>query len=254
MSLSRLSYQLKYAKRIIGKTICEYGLHLDRIGSDMNSDIAYLSTTCRHRKLLRVEDIMPSVNNAFVAESACLIGEVFLGNYSSVGSQSTFRAELNPIRVGCYSSIGDLTVLMASTAPPKGIPASITIGDHVTVGSRCTIYSSIIDDDVVIGDNVIVMEGAKIERGSRIESNTIVTPGTLILGNKLWSGNPAKFVRDLTEAEVFENYEKSYERWTVAKDRMESAEKGKERLSKETQEELENYLTENYFQWRAKYY
>ena len=113
----------------------------------------------------------------------------------------TIRAELNSVRVGHFSSIGDNTVINTATAIPHGIAPSVNIGKNVTVEANCTLYSCIIDDDVVIGHNSIIMPGVRLERGCQILPNSIVQPGRLIPAGQVWGGSPVKFVRNLTEQE-----------------------------------------------------
>lgn len=77
----------------------------------------------------------------------------------------TIRAELHPIRVGHFSSIGDGTFISSACAIPHGLACSVNIGKNATIEPNCTIYSSIIDDDVVIGAKCVIMPGARLERG-----------------------------------------------------------------------------------------
>jgi gamma-carbonic anhydrase len=90
------------------------------------------------------------------------------------------RAELNPVRIGHFSSIGDGTVINTACSLPHGVSQSVNVGKNVTIEQRCSIYSCIIDDDVFIGHDTVIMPGARIERGAHIEANSIVPPGRLI--------------------------------------------------------------------------
>jgi carbonic anhydrase/acetyltransferase-like protein (isoleucine patch superfamily) len=120
------------------------------------------------------------------------------------------RAELNPVRIGHFSSIGDGTTINTACALPHGLSASVNVGKNVTIEPNCSLYSCIIDDDVVIGHNSVVMQGARIERGAQVLPNSVVPPGRLIPAGQVWGGNPIAFVRELTESELVENYSKSY--------------------------------------------
>lgn len=113
----------------------------------------------------------------------------------------TIRGELNPVRIGHFSSIGDNTVINTAQALPHGLAASVNIGKNVTIEANCSIYSCIIDDDVVIGHNSVIMPGAKLERGCQILPNSVVQPGRLVPAGQVWGGNPIKFVRELTHEE-----------------------------------------------------
>ena len=120
------------------------------------------------------------------------------------------RAELNPVRIGHFSSVGDGTVINTACSLPHGLAASVNIGKNVTIEPNCTIYSSIIDDDVVIGQGSVIGQGVRIERGAQILPNSVVQPGRLIPAGQVWGGNSVKFVRNLTEEEQVQNYSKSY--------------------------------------------
>jgi carbonic anhydrase/acetyltransferase-like protein (isoleucine patch superfamily) len=77
----------------------------------------------------------------------------------------TIRAEINPVRIGHFSSIGDGSVINTACSLPHGISQSVNIGKNVSIEPKCTIYSSIIDDDVVIGFGSVIMPGCRLERG-----------------------------------------------------------------------------------------
>lgn len=138
------------------------------------------------------------------------MGEVIISKWATVWYNVTIRAELNPVRVGHFSSIGDATVINTACALPHGIAASVNIGKNVTIEANCSLYSCIIDDDVVVGHGSVVMPGARLERGCQILPHSVVQPGRLIPAGQVWGGNPVKFVRKLSEAEQVQNYAKSY--------------------------------------------
>jgi carbonic anhydrase/acetyltransferase-like protein (isoleucine patch superfamily) len=165
------------------------------------------------------------------------------------------KAELNTIRVGPYSSIGEGTSIITSNAVPQNVPASTTIGSNVYIGNNCTIYSSIIDNEAYIGSNTVILEGSKIEKGAVIVPNSFIPPGRLIPGGQLWGGNPVQYIRDVTEQERVSNLDGTMKRWDQAKKHMDSLNGDVDNLlSQEKSEELNTYLKNNYFDWRAKYY
>lgn len=247
---------LKVLRHSVGQYISEMGGAMDRAGSRMTDDIAYTQTLSRHRNLFAIDEVKPSVDYAFVAPNSTLAGEVNVGAYASVWYNATIRGEYSAVRIGSYSSIGDGSVLHTHCAVPTGIPGSINIGKHVTIQNNCTIYSSIIDDEVFIGSGSIIHEGCKIEKGAVIAPNTLVPPCRLIPGRQLWAGNPAKFVRDLTEEEVYSYYVQSFNLWNLAQSHMNGF-----NVKKDSNDEVEvepdsliaSYLSENYFKWRARY-
>ena len=179
----------------------ELGLQLDRYGSSHSKDIAYQQPLSRHRKELPVYPHRPTTKGAWVAPNAALVGNVQVSQWATVWYNATLRAETNAIRVGHFSSIGEGTTLNSNVSLPINVPQSVNVGKNVTIGRNCSILSSVIDDDVVIGDNVTISEGCVLERGCEIEDGAVVPPGRLIPSGQLWGGNPAVYMRDLTEAE-----------------------------------------------------
>jgi carbonic anhydrase/acetyltransferase-like protein (isoleucine patch superfamily) len=105
----------------------------------------------RHRQILPLYDQIPNVQDAWVAPNATLVGDVSLSKYSTVWYGVTIRGELNPVRVGHFSSIGDGSTIHTNHSLDHGIAASVNIGKNVSIGADCNIHCCIIDDDVVIG-------------------------------------------------------------------------------------------------------
>ena len=183
---------------------------MDRFGSRMQNDIAYRAELSRHRQVMPLYDQIPQTKDAWVAPNATIVGNVFLSKYATIWYGATLRGEMNAIRIGHFSSIGDGCSINTFHALPHGMSASVNIGKNVTVESNCNIHSCIIDDDCVIGHNSIIEQGARLERGCHILPNSIVRAGSLIPAGQVWGGKPVTFVRELSEKELLENYSKSY--------------------------------------------
>lgn len=237
---------------------------MERAGSKCENDIAYLQTLSRHRQTLKINDLQPSIEAGFVAPNSTLIGEVYVNQYASVWYNTTIRAELNPVRIGSYSSIGDNCSIFTACATPTGVPASVTIGNHVIIESNCTIYSSIIDDEVYIGSGTVIGEGCKIEKGAVIAPNSFVPPGRLITGYSLWAGNPVKLVKELSEKDVYANYIQTFDTWNLTQQHLNSLKEEplsnnedkknkKDRLEINPNSLVGSYLAENYFNYKSKY-
>lgn len=122
----------------------------------------------------------PTVEGAWIAQNASVIGEVIVSKYATLWYGVTIKAEKHPVRIGHFSSIGDFTSITSLHSMPHGVTSSVNIGKNVRIGVKCQINSCIIDDDVVIGNHVVIREGAVIERGAQILDNSIVPPGKLI--------------------------------------------------------------------------
>ncbi|MEG0238343.1 MAG: gamma carbonic anhydrase family protein [Clostridium sp.] len=137
----------------------------------------------------------PSIDeSAFVAETADVVGDVFLEKNASIWYKAVLRADDNPIYVGENSNVQDGTIVHCGEDGPT------TIGKNVTIGHNAIIHGCKIGDCSLIGMGSIVLDNAEIGELCMIGAGSLVTgkkfpPGVLILGS------PAKVVRELTDAE-----------------------------------------------------
>ncbi|PLX89566.1 MAG: gamma carbonic anhydrase family protein [Desulfuromonas sp.] len=133
---------------------------------------------------------------AFLADSAQVIGDVEIGEESSLWFQVVVRGDVNHIRIGHRTNIQDGTVVHVShrTHPTR-------IGDDVTVGHNVTLHGCTIGNRCLIGMGAIVMDGAVIEDDAMIAAGALVVPGTVVRSGTLYAGSPAREKRSLTEAE-----------------------------------------------------
>jgi carbonic anhydrase/acetyltransferase-like protein (isoleucine patch superfamily) len=124
--------------------------------------------------------------NAYVSPRASLLGDVEIGEDSSVW------ADMNYIRVGKGSSIQDNATVHTEFMNPT------SIGDYVTAGHNCVIHGAEIGDYVVVGIGSIVLSGAKIGEGSVIGAGSVVTERTEIPPNSLVLGIPGKVIKEVS--------------------------------------------------------
>ena len=133
--------------------------------------------------------------SAFVADSADVIGDVEIGENSSIWFQTVLRGDIEPIRIGANSNIQDGTIVHTMVTWP------VTVGDWVTVGHRAILHGCTVADHCLIGmgavllNNVCVGEGSIVAAGALVLENTEIPPGSLFVGV------PARFQRQLTEAD-----------------------------------------------------
>lgn len=167
LTLGVLCEARNFVRRSLGRTLREAGLHLDRRGSILEKDIAFLEPINRHRNILNIEDYTLALSkSAHVAPNATVFGDVSIAQGSYVGFGAVVDGLANPVRVGANVKIGDnTTVQSAFWVPDDAFPLSTTIGNNVNIEHSCTITNAIIDDDAHIGFRSVVMEGAQIERG-----------------------------------------------------------------------------------------
>ena len=138
----------------------------------------------------------------FVDASAVVIGDVALGDDSSVWPLTVIRGDMQRIRVGARTSIQDGSVLHITHAGPfnpDGFP--LVIGDEVTVGHRVTLHGCVLGDRILVGMGSIVMDGAVVEDEVIIGAGSLVPPGKRLESGFLYVGSPVKQARPLTEQE-----------------------------------------------------
>ncbi len=133
---------------------------------------------------------------ASVSKQAVLVGDVTIGEHSTVFFFATLRGDDDKIIVGEHSNIQESCTIHCSTGNPA------IIGDYVTVGHNAILHGCQIGDHTIVGMGSIIMDGSKIGR------NCLIGAGSLIAGNKefpdgsLILGNPARVKRPLTEEEL----------------------------------------------------
>lgn len=139
----------------------------------------------------------------YVDPAACVIGDVEIGQDSSIWPMAVVRGDVNSIRIGKRCSIQDASVLHVTHAGPHtGEGWSLTIGDDVTVGHRVVLHGCQLDNQILIGMGSIVMDGAVIEDRVVIGANSLVAPGKTLSGGHLYLGSPARKIRPLTQSEL----------------------------------------------------
>lgn len=134
--------------------------------------------------------------SAFVAENAVIIGDVEIGENSSVWFGCVLRCEENRIIIGKNTNIQDLTTIHTDHC------CSVIIGDNVTVGHNVVLHGCEIGNNVLIGMGSIIMNGSKIGDNCLIGAGSLITQNTVIPPNTLVFGRPAKVIRELTPEEI----------------------------------------------------
>ncbi|HIW59445.1 MAG TPA: gamma carbonic anhydrase family protein [Candidatus Anaerobutyricum avicola] len=137
--------------------------------------------------------------NAWVAEGAVVIGNVTVGDESSVWYNAVIRGDMAPVVIGCGSNVQDGVVVHTD----KDFPCKV--GNSVTVGHNAILHGCTIGHNTVIGMGSIVMNGAKIGEDCIIGAGSLVTEGTEIPDGMLAFGSPARVIRPLTEEEKKHN-------------------------------------------------
>jgi carbonic anhydrase/acetyltransferase-like protein (isoleucine patch superfamily) len=136
---------------------------------------------------------------AFVDASAQVIGDVEIGEESSVWMCAVIRGDVHWIKVGKRTSIQDGTIVHAMTGTH---PTSI--GDNVTIGHAAVIHGCTIEDQCLIGMGAILLNGAHVGTGSIVAAGTLLVEGAQIPPRSLVMGSPGKVKRTLSDAEVLD--------------------------------------------------
>jgi carbonic anhydrase/acetyltransferase-like protein (isoleucine patch superfamily) len=134
---------------------------------------------------------------AFIDDSAQIIGDVEIGEESSVWMCAVLRGDVHWIRVGRRSNIQDGSIVHAMTGTH---PTSI--GDHVTVGHAAVVHGCTIEHQCLIGMGAILLNGSHIGANSIVAAGTLITEGMKVPPKSLVMGSPGKVKRLLTQAEV----------------------------------------------------
>ncbi len=141
---------------------------------------------------------MPKVHETtFIAETAEVIGDVEIGEHSSVWFQTVIRGDVNYIRIGRHTNIQDGTVIHVDR---EGYP--VEIADHVTLGHAVRLHGARIASHCLIGIAAVVLNGVVMEEESIVAAGSVVSPGTRIPRRTLMMGVPARPKRAVTDEEL----------------------------------------------------
>jgi carbonic anhydrase/acetyltransferase-like protein (isoleucine patch superfamily) len=131
----------------------------------------------------------------YIAKSAVVLGDVTMGDHSSVWYNATVRGDINRIVIGHHSNIQDNAVLHLADDFP------CLIGNWVTIGHSAIVHACTVGDECLIGMGATILDGAVIGEQSIIGANALVTQGTVIPPGSMVVGSPAKVKRTLTPEE-----------------------------------------------------
>ena len=142
--------------------------------------------------------ILPKIHpSVYLSENVCVIGDVEIGEDSSVWFGAVVRGDVNYIRIGRRTNIQDNSVVHVTheTAPT-------IVGDDVTVGHRVILHGCVLANRILVGMGAILMDGVEVEDDVIIGAGALVTQNKKIPSGVLVAGVPAKIIRDLKDEEV----------------------------------------------------
>ncbi|HKZ77366.1 MAG TPA: gamma carbonic anhydrase family protein [Pyrinomonadaceae bacterium] len=142
--------------------------------------------------------VHPQIHNtAFVADSAQVIGDVHLGEESSIWFNAVVRGDMFYIRIGNRTNVQDNSVIHTRTGSHPTI-----LEDEVTIGHSVTLHGCYVERGSLIGIGSILLDDVRIGAQSLVAAGSLVSPGTVIPERSLVMGEPARVKRPLTDDEV----------------------------------------------------
>lgn len=129
----------------------------------------------------------------FLAETCAVIGDVVIGDESSIWYAAVLRGDVMPIRIGARTSVQDGTVVHVTSER-----FGTVVGDDCVIGHGVILHSCTIEDGCLIGMGSTILDGAVIGRGSLVGAGALVTPGSKIPAGSLVLGAPGRVVRPIS--------------------------------------------------------
>ncbi|KAF6162049.1 hypothetical protein GIB67_002638 [Kingdonia uniflora] len=193
----------------VGFWIRETGQAMDRLGCRLQGNPYFHEQLSRHRTLMNVFDKAPTVDReAFVAPSASIVGDVHVGRASSIWYGCVLRGDVNTISIGSGTNIQDNSLVHVAKSNLSGKVLPTTIGDNVTVGNlkwaghSAVLHGCTVEDEAFVGMGATLLDGVVVEKNAMVAAGALVRQNTRIPCGEVWGGNPAKFLRKLTEEEI----------------------------------------------------
>ncbi|QQS37961.1 MAG: gamma carbonic anhydrase family protein [Ignavibacteriales bacterium] len=163
-------------------------------------------------KLFPYLDTFPKIHESvFLASGVKVIGDVEIGEHSSVWYNCVVRGDVHYIKIGDYTNVQDCSMLHVTNGK-----FPLNIGNKVTIGHSVTLHGCTLEDICLIGMGAVVLDGAVVQQRSMVAAGTVVKPGFIVPTGKLVGGVPGKILRDLTTEEI-DDLEKSafrYKKYT----------------------------------------
>ena len=147
--------------------------------------------------IIKFKEFYPKIDSsAWIAPSADVIGNVEIGENSSIWFGCVLRGDVNKIKIGKNTNVQDLSMIHMDTN------SKTTLGDNVTIGHKVMLHGCTIEDNCLIGMSATVLDNVIIGEGSIVGANSLVTSGKVFPPKSLIMGSPAKVVKELTQEDV----------------------------------------------------
>ena len=135
-------------------------------------------------------------SNCYIAENATIVGDVTIGENSSVWFNAVIRGDVNYITIGNKVNIQDGAVVHCTYLKHPTI-----IGNNVSIGHNAIVHGCTLEDNVLIGMGAIVMDNCIIKSNSIIAAGAVVMQNTIVESGTIYAGVPAKKVKDIIQSE-----------------------------------------------------
>ncbi|KAF3793097.1 Gamma carbonic anhydrase 1 [Nymphaea thermarum] len=166
-------------------------------------DVSLPALDLSHRTLMNVFDKVPSVDKeAFVAPSASLIGDVNVGPASSIWYGCVIRGDVNSVSIGSRTNIQDNSLVHVAKSNLSGKVLPIIIGDNVTVGHSAVLHGCTLEDEAFVGTGATLLDGVVVEKHGMVAAGALLRQNTRVPSGEVWGGNPATFLRKVTDVEI----------------------------------------------------
>ncbi|MCC6768103.1 MAG: gamma carbonic anhydrase family protein, partial [Bacteroidia bacterium] len=126
-------------------------------------------------------------NNCFLAETAVIIGEVYMGDDCSIWYNAVLRGDVNSIRMGNKVNVQDGAIIHCTYQK-----AATRIGNRVSIGHNALVHGCTLHDNVLVGMGAIIMDHAVVHTGSIVAAGAVVLENSIIESGWIWAGVPAK--------------------------------------------------------------
>lgn len=159
-------------------------------------------------KIFSYLELTPNIDNTvFLAPGSKIVGDVTIGEYSSIWFNTVVRGDVNYITIGKMTNVQDLSMLHVTknTHP-------LVIENNVTIGHSVTLHGCTLKENCFIGMGATILDGAVVETNSMVAAGALVRQNFVVPTGKLVAGVPAKIIRDLSKKEI-DNIKASAERY-----------------------------------------
>ncbi len=157
--------------------------------------------------ILKFKEFYPVIHpSTWIAPSADLIGNIEIGEDSSIWFGCVIRSDVNEVRIGKNTNIQGLSMIHTATT------TKTSIGDTVTIGHKVMLHGCKIEDNCLMGMSATILDNAVIGKGGVVGANSVITSGKVFPPRRLIMGSPAKVIKELTaeDEEKFIAHAKHY--------------------------------------------